>query len=146
MQFDITRESNLDAPKSKVVQDLTNNISFFLSDKDYGSSIQSFIIGMICVKPEFESFVKVRKPKYIEDKTEIVDGESYHILRQYTYDIKLDWKRVMSLTDEMFCKILVEEIIKSLTHFDNLPKKIKNFDVNKLKLDLVELLRISTIV
>jgi len=146
MEFNITSESNLDNHQFQILKNLTDELSLFLSDKDYGSSIQSFIIGLICVKPEFEIFLKVRKPKYIEDKTEIVDGESYHILHQYTYDIKLDWKMVMNLTDEMFHKILVKEIEKSLVHLDNLPKKIKDFDANRLKQDLVEHLRTSSLI
>ena len=142
MEFAITQESNLEGEKTKVVQDLSNGLEMYFKDKDYGEDVSSFIIHLICVKPEFDSFFKVRKPRYIKDKTEIIDGEPFYTRKHYSYDIKLNYETFISISYKESLTLLIDEIVRSLSHLDSLPKAIRDFNTKEFKNDLLDYIRL----
>ncbi|SRR5258707_3834903 len=136
MEFAITRESNLEGAKNKIVQDLSDDLHAYFKQRNYGESIKSFIIHLICVKPEFDFFFKIRKPRYVDKKTEVRDGVTVEIIKHFGYDIKIAYEAFVSVSDEDSLKMLVREIVISLSHLDSFPKKVKGFDKEYFKSDL----------
>lgn len=57
----------------------------------------------------------------------------------YTYDIDLDFQKAIENTMLQNLHLLNVEIEKSLVNFDNLPKKIKDFNVEDFKKDMAEI-------
>lgn len=136
MEFGLTQESSLEFEESDVLTNLSQKLKKYFSSRSYGESIKSFMIGIICVKPEFESFFKVRKPKYVESKVEVHNGILVEVKNCYSYDIKLDYTTMTNLSREAVERLLASEIIMSLTYIDALPKKIKDFDKERFKSDM----------
>lgn len=121
--------------RSQIIIDFSNELEKFFETKSYGSSIETFLIGLICVRPEFEQFFKPKKPKYIEEGTETHDGISVKIMKSFSYDLKLDYKLFKETEEKEICKFIVESIVDSLTEL-TLPKKVRDFDKELFELDL----------
>ncbi|UII31973.1 hypothetical protein LVD17_27170 [Fulvivirga ulvae] len=136
MKFKITQESNLGTSKVTAIHNLALGINEYLSNRTYGSDVEEFLIGTICLKPEFEQFFKPRKPKYI--KREVSNNLGVEVVSQnsYGYDIKLDYAMLVEANEEVLRRTVANEIMKSLTHLDSLPKKITDFDKEAFKHDL----------
>ncbi len=142
MEFYITQESNLDGNKNKLVLDLANRLKDYFHDKNYGADIRHFYIGLICVKPEFETFFKVRKPQYRHtDKVDLLNGSSTKLVGVFSYDIKLSFHDVTKATEEEFKELLACAILSSLSNLEVLPKKLSDFDKEKFKADIRKFFR-----
>ena len=124
------------ADKTRLIHALSDRLSKYFSDKDYGNDVIKILIGIICVAPEFEWFSTIRKPrykfyrKYIRDSTEIVED------RVFSFDIKIDYEDFRNQTDNQNNKMLASEILGSLSNLDSLPKKVKDFDKERFKEDM----------
>lgn len=123
--------------KMDFTNDWNQQFKAFFQGKEYGKDISSYLVGVTCVSPQFEPFFKVRKPTYIEKKIETHDDFSVEISKSYGYDIKLDFNVVLNSNKEDIKKILASEIKNSLSHLDSLPKKIKDFNKDRFKGDLL---------
>jgi len=149
MEFGITQEIDVEAErKSNLITALSNLLKSFFVRKGYGIDIEHFFIGVICIKdrPGYEDWFKVRKPRYKAiQKTKQFDGQIKESHGVYSYDIKLDFEQFVTSSDAASQQLLISEILKSLTHLDNLPKKIKDFDKEQFKHDLSSFLKESEI-
>lgn len=66
-------------------------------------------------------------------------GESMEIDKEYSYDIKFDYElydQFVEFSDKQSEKLLIQKLLESLKHFDNLPKQVEDFDVKRFKEDL----------
>jgi len=145
MKFAIAQEIDLEASKKEhIIEKVSNLIKSFLSNKDYGDDLQHFYIGCICIKtpPGYEEWFKIRRPRY-KAKTTVkkLDGSKIELYGVFSYDIKPDYERFVYSSDEESERILAEEILKSLSHFDRLSKRVKNFDAKRFKRDLEHFLK-----
>jgi hypothetical protein len=138
MRFALTVEASEGvADKTTLIQELSNKLSDYFSDKDYGNDVIRILIGVICVAPEFEWFSKIRKPrykfyrKYIRDSIEIIED------RVFTFDLKIDYEDFENQTNDENRKMLALEILKSLSNLNSLPKKVKDFDKKRFKGDVI---------
>ncbi len=145
MKFAIAQEIDLEASKKvHIIEKVSNLIKSFLSNKDYGDGLQHFYIGCICIRPRpgYEDWFKIRRPRYYKETTvESIDGSKKVLYGVYGYDIKPDYERFVYSSDEESERILAEEILKSLSHFDRLSKRVKNFDAKRFKRDLEHFLK-----
>lgn len=137
MDFSITMEANFEASEIILIQGLSNALETYFEDKYYGQDIRSFMINLICVKPEFEFFFKERKPVYIENEIDKTDGLNLPIVKQYSYDIKLSYYDIINKNNNNMLKKLALEIASSLSYLDSMPKKIRDFDKERFKDDLI---------
>ncbi|MEO9872988.1 hypothetical protein [Ekhidna sp.] len=137
MKFSITQESNLDQSKVTQIHSIGIEIDNYIKNENFGSSIEKIIIGVVCVKPEFEQFFKVRKPKYVKEKTETHSGTSVSISKVFTFDVKLDYNSYLALDGDDLRNSLLKKIIESLSNLNNLPKQIVDFN----KVDFIEKLK-----
>lgn len=137
MQFKLTQETNLEGSKNIQLIDFSNRMNEHLNDKSYGNDINHIFIGIICVKPEFEFFFKVRKPRYNSvERIKSFDGNITELKGVYEYDIKLDFTEYVSSSKIDSEKILTHEILNSLSNLDSLPKKVKHFDKKRFIADV----------
>lgn len=142
MEFSLTQESNLEGEKNKQIIEFSNSLKEYFFNISYGEEINHFLIGIICVKPEFEQFFKVRKLRYqAVSKVKLLDGNILEQRGVCTYDIKLNFAKVVSAKDEESKKILAQEILKSLSNLEALPKKVKDFDKERFKEDMEQYLK-----
>lgn len=138
MKFGLTQETNLDQDRSNIIISLSNELKEYFKNRDYGKDVEEFLIGLISVKPEFEIFFKERKPKYISHKIETHGGISVEITKSYGYDIKLNYNNISESNMHTIKSVIASEIVTSLSHLDSLPKKIKDFDKERFKGDLLQ--------
>ncbi len=137
MDFSLTQESNLEGNKNIQLIEFSNSLKEYFINKSYGEELNHFLIGIICVKPEFESFFKVRKPRYkAVDNIKLFDGGTTELIGVYGYDIKLNFEEFVSANEIESKKILAQEILNSLSNLDALPKKVKDFDKERFKADM----------
>jgi hypothetical protein len=130
--------------KSAIVVELETEIKKFLENKDYGNTIQEYIIILYIVNfpnGENERFFKDYKPKYIDYKVtkNAITGEPYEFVKHFRYSVKLDgdlYTRYTESSDEESKKLLASELFKSFSCLDKLPRKIKDFDVARFRADM----------
>lgn len=139
--------------KSHLIQDISNDIQEILKEKNYGDDIETFLIGFLGVKTKigYEDWYKEKKPKYVDYKQtkNRFTGEMMEIIKEYGYDIKFDnelYDEFVNGTDEESKNLLARKILESFAHFDKLPKKIKDFDKEKFKVDVEEFFKEQKII
>ncbi len=138
MDFSISQEIDVELEeKSSIIADLSCQLKEFFLIRNYGKDINHFYIGVICVKPEGEMFFKVRKPRYkAVDKVKLLEGKTINLIGVYGYYVKLDFEEFVAAS-EVECKnILAQEILRSLSCLDFLPRKIKDFNKDLFKQDI----------
>ena len=130
MEFGISLETSLEIDKSNIIHDLSSKLTKYFDKRNYGNGIKVFTIGIICVKPEFDFFFKIRKPKYIKGKKTLThDGISIEIENSYEYDIKLNYGQFLIANTSESKNILVDKLLESINLLNK--QKIKDFDFNK---------------
>jgi hypothetical protein len=136
MKVELTQETNLPLDKIQFINNLSTSLKSYFENANYGEDIKSVLIGIICVRPEFDFFYKERSPKYVkEEKIKKDNGDTLNIINSLSYDIKLDYNLMSKIDKEVFHQVITLEILSSLKKLDNLPKKIKNFDKEHFKVD-----------
>lgn len=120
---------------------LSDSLESNFKNKNYGVDINELIIGVICVSKNFEPFFIPQKPKYIKEKKikkSKYTGLEYEVEKCLTYDIKLDFNEFKNAeNDTERKKILAKSIFDSLIIFDEMKKKIKDFNIELFKSDLM---------
>jgi hypothetical protein len=113
--------------KNGEVKELSDKLEIFFKPRDYGSSIQSYIIGVIYVHPNFDPFFKVEKPSYTEEENAIFHGVEVHVYKSFVFNIKLDFHAFLQSTKEEGLKMIAGEIMKTLSGI-KYPKKVADFN------------------
>ena len=135
MNFGVGLEIDSEAyKKARLIQELFDDLGEFVSSNDFGSGIEHYTIGVVCIftRPGYEEWYKERKPRFRnEQKIKALDGESILLKKSYSYDIKFDneqYHEFVSATDQESRKILARRIIDSFANLEKLPKHVKDFD------------------
>ncbi|WP_152640792.1 hypothetical protein [Flavobacterium sp. 316] len=145
MNFKITLEIDNNAEKkAKDIIDLSEQLHSHFLSKNYGSDVKEVLIGAIIIKtrPGYEDWFKIRKPKYIDYKKtkNKLTGIEMIVDKSFSFDIKIDDAIYddFILSDVMEGKkIISSTIINSLSNLDYLKKKVKDFDIDKFKKDII---------
>lgn len=128
-----------------VVNKISSICNHYFRDKDYGSNLKHYILGVMAVKskPGYEEWFKVKKPKYVEHKLykNPHTGEENEIICEFSSEFKLN--------DEEFDLFLGGNSIertrlvahKLLQHISEvkIPKKVKDFDRTRFQSDMASL-------
>jgi len=140
MKIGLTRITSPEINKfNNLFNQFEKKINDYFAQRDYGNGIAEIGICVLCVNPlpGFEKFGELRRPKYTyEYKTYTRGDVSYTIGRTLEYDIKLEFETFRNATNEEASRILAKEILNSLTVFEKMKKKIKDFDSESFKKDL----------
>ncbi|KMQ59544.1 hypothetical protein ACM46_20930 [Chryseobacterium angstadtii] len=129
--------------KSNLVANISSKMKEFFDSKNYGNDLLNYGIGLNCVNPPkgFEKFSKRQSPKYIFDKTTInkYTGQNHRMYKLFLDDITLtqdEYEKFLSLSDKDSLDIVRNKITDLLENLDKLPKKVKDFDKDRFKLDM----------
>ena len=148
MDFGIALEIDLEVySRSAIVNSISDALTAHFLNKSYGNDIERIDVGFICVRPVagLEEFSKQRKPRYVSSKKiKMIDGSFKEIKNAYSYDIKLDatsFDSFAKASDSEASSMVIDLLIESLSNFDNLPKKVKDFDVELFKKEVTNFLR-----
>ena len=137
MDFGITIETDSKADiKSSTIQLFSDELSSYLTDKDFGSDVYSVLVGLICVKTiaGYEDWYKARKRRFQKQS------------KLLTFDIKIDGQKYDSCvggSKQECLRFLAIELLNSLTNFDDLPKHIKDFDSGSFKKQVSEFMTLN---
>ncbi|GAA0875034.1 hypothetical protein GCM10009118_14420 [Wandonia haliotis] len=129
--------------KSFIINDFSKQINAYIKVRDYGNDIYQYLVSIDVVNPSegYEHLYKDFKPKYTEYKALInkFSGDKMEIEKQFHYSIKITgelFDEFISTTETEGRKILAQELLKSLSNLDALPKKVKDFDKERFKADM----------
>jgi hypothetical protein len=124
-----------------LIQELTTRLAL----KDLGSDLMEYSIGFdVCHLPSgFEKFKKNFKPKFTEYKSvkNKQTGQQIEIIKLFDYSISFDddkYNKFISISDEESEKMLVAEIVNSLSNLDKLPAKVIDFDRELFKKEVIK--------
>jgi hypothetical protein len=126
--------------KAFSIQSLSDDLESYFKNRTYGSDIKSYTIGVVCVSPQFDQFYKKEiKPKYTKGiKVINPDGIPFTLEDSFEYRIKIDYENFKAADEEQSRKLLAKEILASLSVFEKVKSKIKDFDMDSFKADLEE--------
>lgn len=151
--FDISLSETIRKNTKKIVIELSDSINTYLVKRDYGNSILEYEVILYVVNmPEgYEHLYKNFEPKYVEHKllTNQHTGEKFEINKYFNYSIKIEGalcERFISSSNIDSKRILAQEILKSLSNLDALPKKVKDFDKGRFKADIQQFFKEQNLV
>ncbi len=104
------------------------------SEEFYGEDLTTVYISLLCNSPEFESFIKRRRPVY-KSESSVYIHQGIEIGREgksLSYDLKLNYELYAGTED--IRRLLAHDILKSLDVI-NTVKQIQKFDFDKFKND-----------
>jgi len=141
MNFGLAINLSVEIDKKWIyIDSLSEELKTYFKNKQYGNDIKSYTIGIVCVSPQFDQFYKKEiRPKYTKGiKVINPDGIPFTLEDSFEYRIKIDYESFKSADEEEAKKILAKEILASLVVFEQMRKKIKDFDMDSFKADLEE--------
>jgi hypothetical protein len=127
----------------------SNDMEEYFLKKQYGDDLIEIIIGIICVSSIFDSFFSPKKPKYIKNKKNTKSSythQTYEVEKCLTFDIKLDFENFKKFSEIEAKRHLSLEIIKSLEILETMKYKIKDFDIETFKNDIISYFKIREFV
>lgn len=133
--------------KSHILTNLSTHMKAFFKDRDYGADLLNYTLGFTGVlAPEgFGHFFEKKKPLYVSDRTtkNRFTGEQHHMYRLFIDSIVIEpdeYEDFVSGTDYNSLQLVKAKILESLSNFDRLPKKVKDFDKERFKIDMITVL------
>ena len=141
MNFGLAINLSVEIDKKWIyIDSLSEELKTYFKNKQYGNDIKSYTIGIVCVSPQFDQFYKKEiRPKYTKGiKVINPDGIPFTLEDSFEYRIKIDYESFKGADEGEAKKILAKEILASLVVFEQMRKKIKDFDMDSFKADLEE--------
>jgi len=136
LNFGIAQYTSLSQEQSNWINDLSVELKSFFENRDYGKDLNELYFGIIIVKPEFDQFFKVKRPRYKPgERTSFVDGFEIKSNNCVEIDCKIEFNKVSALNKTELIKKVSEEILTTSGSLTRL-SKLKDFDFNSYKVDL----------
>lgn len=154
MKFEIVVNELDEEMKNKLslIKDFSLFINNFSSNNFYSDDLKSIRLIIILIKTQkgYEEWFKVRKPKFITHKIiETFTGDKIEINKEFVIETRIDnedYDNFLQATDEESKRVLALEILKSLSYLDALPKKVKDFDKERFKLDIEQFFKTEKLI
>jgi hypothetical protein len=122
MHFALSQEISEDIyNKASIITSTSMFLKDYFKDRSYGVSVETLIIGIICIHPKFDFFFQPRA-KYSKSK------------KLCEYDIKLDHGKFKISNDSEIQGMLVTNIMDSLDIIDGMG--LIDFSVEQFRNDL----------
>ncbi len=146
MKFSVAVTCNpISRIKIDFIHPLLQELNAQLALKELGGGVMEYLIGLdICHYPlGYEKFRKNFKPKFTEYKSvkNRHTGQQMEIIKLFHYSLSFDndqYKKFISISDKESEKMLVSEIVNSLSNLDKLPAKVKDFDRELFKQEVIK--------
>lgn len=150
MKVAITIEIDTTASfEGKIIQELSEDISLYFQNKNYGDGFLNYYIRCICIKtlPGYEAWYRPRKPRYkkltvLKDLK--VDGSDITIRNFFSCDFKIDneeYDEFVAAPDDQCRLILCKKIITSLDSLNSLSSKVVDFNKTSFTNDFIAFLK-----
>lgn len=110
-----------------IATDTLSTLNTFFKDKHYGVELDTLYISIFCMSPKFENFFREPRPKYTGNDPD--DGKSLE------YQYRLDF--IQYFESDNLKPLLANDILRSLDVIKSV-KKLKDFDLERLRIDLRE--------
>lgn len=136
MNVSLTAEISADISESSAIYTLSEHLTRHFRARHYGDDVEELVIGIICVRPEFDFFFDVRGLKYVAHKTITHDGISIEAHKCLSYDLKIDHAAFVASSEVEKITLLAKSLVDSLTIFTTLSKKVKRFDAGSFQDDM----------
>lgn len=137
MNFGLAIIANNSREKSDLIAKFEIDMKLHFQNKDYGLGIKSFVIGLVCVEPQFERFFPIKKSKYTKGKRVIkCDGIPFTLEDSFEYSIKINPTEFIIASEIDSQKLIAQGISESMNIFDTMKRKIKDFDSLSFKKDI----------
>ncbi len=133
--FESSFSEEMYSEKKKILVNMENTINQVIKDVNYGESIHLFIIGLICVKQKIDHLFKVRRPKYIADRTIIIGEVKKQIKNTFECELKIDYELMLNSEKKVVQNYIAKEILDTLHHLKK-PKKITDFNKERFVSDI----------
>jgi hypothetical protein len=132
--------------RSTELQEFIDNLSHHIEQFDYGTGIQYFTVGLVCIKsmPGYENWYQQRKPKFKSvEKVKMLDGTLIELHNSFTYDIKFTDEEIDSFVSSK--KAVVDlfrfKYLESLSNFQTPSMRKRDFDFPSFKRDVENFLK-----
>ena len=133
----------MEQSKSNLVYELSNSLNLYFQNKDYGEDVKNIEIGLLMTfsKEGYEDWYKPKRMSYIKYKKSKhkLTGEVIEIEKTLKYEIKFTDQQLAKYVggENQFSKdILITEIKNSVSNLNELPKDVKDFELEVFKHDL----------
>lgn len=127
------------ANKRQALRERTETVSNFVSEKDYGESIETILVGLLADDSIYDDFSKPRRPRYTEHKeTKAFGSIPIVIHKSLELEIKLNYEQVLAAEGKEFIEMIALEVL-NLFHGMKLPKKVTDFDRDRFVADMDKL-------
>jgi hypothetical protein len=139
MKFGVSMEIEKSAQKSWLeLQAVVDSLSKFVETHEYGTGIEHFTVGLVCIKtkPGYEAWYKQRKPMFRKKQIiNSIDGSKLEYKNTYSYDIKLTDEEIDNfiISGKNAIKIFCDRFLDSLSNLDTPSMKKRDFDRIKFK-------------
>jgi hypothetical protein len=143
MIFDIALASDTAAGgKTRYIVTLKEEMKVWFKDKDYGKDVLKCIL-LVSV---FSSPRKINTPTYVDHKVKInrFTGMPIEMNKLFMYDIHFnqeEYAKFITADEDDARKQLAGMLLDSLYNLEKLPKKVKDFDKQRFKVDMQEFFR-----
>ncbi|XCN74534.1 MAG: hypothetical protein Q3M24_07255 [Candidatus Electrothrix aestuarii] len=143
MEFGIGMEIEEEAFQSgSCIHRFVDNLSEYIRERDYGSGIEHFTIGLVVIrsKPGYEDWFKQRKPLFRKiQKIQIPGQDITEFYNCYSYDIKLSDAEIDRFIEsgESAINLFCQKFISSLINFDSPSMKKRDFDLCAFREDVL---------
>lgn len=145
MKFEFAPVSTLEVKHVSLMNEMEHKLNSFFQSKNYGADLKEIYIGVVAVSPRFERFFKKQKPKYISNPINyMLDSVNYSVDRALKYYINLNLERFNNSDEDQAREMLKKELLGSISLFDKLKRKIKDFNVTPFREDMRMLLEVES--
>jgi hypothetical protein len=125
-------------PLIEPVARLSDQLSTFLKDKQYGDDIHHLCIGLLCVPEQNLSYHLPLRHRYIHERKTYRKGEyTFDFYRALEYGLVLDYQVLRERDAETSIGLIREELIKSFGDIRTFSKKIRDFDERRFQTDMM---------
>lgn len=122
------------------LNDFALHIEKEFKELSFGEDVQEIYVGIQCVSPKFQSFFKLRKPKYVHKKMSYEkEGVQFEFCKMFEYEIQADFNELLNTPE----KKVIEKISRLILESSNIIKdeiKIKKFDFDLFQRKLLKAL------
>lgn len=142
--------------KLSLVADLSDGSGFLqpfitkLNDKledglkmvNYGSNLENIYIGCICVAPQYEKNIEIRKPKFYSKRISDSSGNSKLMYYAYEFEVKFDYESIRNGSEGAYESIFKSKLSEYLEFIntDGVRRKFPELNIEKLIEDVRKIL------
>lgn len=142
MKFEFAPASTVELKHVPVMNELETRLNSFFQSKYYGADLKEVRISIVAVNPRLERFFKHQKPSYTPTlQNPARKSKQRSVEKALKYYINLNFERFNNASETEAREILKKELMGSISLFDRLKNKIKDFNLTPFRQDMNQFIR-----